>query len=123
MLATRRLLPKPTEDEQLLARDRLNSVRRGPIEGRQAYFAALARHAGGKRRWDPGGVPTTRAISKVHVGVVYQKGASERVDWEKEANRMAPFRKKNMSDALDETLRLREWIAQRVADQRQMSMA
>ena len=72
-------------------------------------------------------MPTTRAIAQVHVGLWNKKYASERVVWEREANRMAICRKKNISEALDdvqdETLRLRRRIAQRVADRRQMSMA
>ena len=74
------------------------------IEGCQEYFAALARHAGGKRRCYPR-MPTTREIAQVHVGGLWnKKGASERGGW---ANRVAMCRKKNISDALrSTTLRL-----------------
>ena len=71
------------------------------IKGRQACFAALARHAGGKTRCNPR-VPTLRVIAQVHVGLWNKKGGSERGVWEKEANRMAICRKKNMSNALGE---------------------
>ena len=131
-----RLLPTPTEDEQSLAGEEENGAlkkevqlaedRPDRIKGRQAYFAARARHVGGKRRCDPR-MPTTRAIAQVHVGLWNEKGASERGAWEKAANHMAICRKKNMRDALDEvqdeTLGLRKRITERVADRKQTSMA
>ena len=78
VLATRRLLPKPTEDEQMLAQLAQNKPDR--IKGRHAYFAAMA-HAGGKRRCDPR-VPTTRTVAQVHTSLWNKKGASERGGWE-----------------------------------------
>ena len=68
VLATRRLLLKPTEDEQLLARvmkkeAHLAQNKPDRIKCRQAYLAALAPHAGGKRRCHPR-VPTPRTVAR-----------------------------------------------------------
>ena len=129
VLATRWLLPKSTEDEQLLVRvmktiAQLAQQKPDRIKGRQAYLPALPRHAGGNRKCDPR-MPTTRAIVQVYGGL-RNKGASERGGGEKEANRMA-ICQKNMIDAHDEvqkeTLRLCDRISGRVAGRRQMSIA
>ena len=130
VLATRRLLPKPTEDEQVLVQAmkkeaRLAQNKPDRVKRRQAYFAALARHAGGKRRCDPR-MPTPRTLALVYSGLWNKKGASERGVSEKEADRMAICRTKNISDALDEvqdeTLELCRRIAGRLADRLQISM-
>ena len=78
VLATRRLLPKPMEDEQLLARAmkeeaQLAQNKPDRIKSRKVSFAALQRHARGKRKYDPR-MPTTEPIVQVQRWSMQQEG-------------------------------------------------